>query len=350
MNRAVASVQTYLGPLDADDLGVTLLHEHVFVRDPELDINLLQPEWDEAEAVEQAVSGLGTLRSLGVRTVVDLTVPGLGRDVRVVSAVAKRAPLNVLASTGYYIRAELPLYFQFHGPGRSIDGPDPLVELFVRDFEVGIGGTATRAAMLKVVTDVAGLTDDVARVMTAAAIAHQQTGVPVTTHSHPASRNGLDQQAFLRAHGVPPERVIIGHSGDSEDLAYLRELMDNGSTIGMDRFGMEHVLSDDRRVRVVLELVRLGYADRMVLSHDAAWFSHVTPPSWRARAAPHWTMEDIPRRILPMLRQGGASEADLHQMLVLNPRRLLAPSTHLSPAGDHAVVPRTDDQSGEELR
>jgi phosphotriesterase-related protein len=322
----VASVQTFLGPRDPGDLGTTLLHEHVFVRDMELDLNLAQSEWSEAEAVERAVSGMATLHSLGVRTVVDLTVPGLGRDVRTVSTVAHRVSVNLIASTGFYIRAGLPLYYHFHGPGCPIDGPDPLVELFVRDVEIGISGTTIRAGMLKVVTDEAGMTDDVVRVMMAAAIAHQQTGVPITTHSHAASRNGLVQQAFLREHGVPLERVIIGHSGDSEDLAYLRDLMDKGSTIGMDRFGMEHVLSDDRRVRVVLALLRLGYADRMILSHDAAYFSHVTPPSWRARSAPRWRMENIPRRILPMLRQGGASEADLRQMLVLNPSRLLEPS------------------------
>jgi phosphotriesterase-related protein len=340
----VAPVQTFLGPSGPGDLGTTLLHEHVFVRDLELERNLAESEWNEAEAVEGAVSGLAALHSLGVRTVVDLTVPGLGRDVRVVSVVAHRVPVNLVASTGYYIRAELPLYFQLHGPGRPNDAPEPLVELFVRDIEVGIGGTAIRAAMLKVVTDAAGITDDVARVMTAAAIAHQHTGVPITTHSHPASRNGLLQQAFLRARGVPLERVIIGHSGDSEDLSYLRELMDNGSTIGMDRFGMEHVLPDDRRVAVVLSLLRLGYADRMVLSHDAAYFSHVTPPSWRARSAPRWHMEDIPRRILPMLREGGASEADLHQMLVLNPGRLLEPSAHRA-APASGPLPRTQYQS-----
>ena len=133
----------------------------------------------------------------------------------------------------------------------------PLFHLFVRDIEIGIGGTGIRAAMLKVVTDEPGMTDDIiTRVMTAAAIAHQQTGVPITTHSHPATRTGLVQQAFLREHGVSLDRVIIGHSGHTEDLAYLRELMDEGSTIGMDRFGMEHVLADDRRVRTVLAFCR----------------------------------------------------------------------------------------------
>jgi phosphotriesterase-related protein len=323
----VTQVQTFLGAREPDELGTTLIHEHVFVRHPELDLNLPHAEWDESLAVERAVSGLTELHSLGVRTVVDLTVLGLGRDVGTVLRVAERVPVNLVASTGYYTSNVLPGYFHTHGPGRLVDGPDPLVELFVTDIEKGIAGTPVRAGMLKVVTDREGITEDVARVMTAAAVAHQQTGVPITTHSSPATRNGLDQQVFLRKHGVPLDRVVIGHSGDSEDLGYLRELMDNGSTIGMDRFGMEHVLPDERRVRTVLELLRLGYADRMVLSHDAAFFSRVTPPSWRAEAAPNWHMENLSRRILPMLRHGGATETDLHQMMVLNPRRLLEPAT-----------------------
>lgn len=322
----MASVQTFKGPRDPVQLGLTLIHEHVFVTSPELDLNFPHPEWHETEAVERAVAGFETLYALGVRTVVDLTVLGLGRDVRRVASVAKRIRINLIASTGYYTGSALPLSLQFHGPGRLIDGPDPLVEYFITDIEDGIAGTGVRAGMLKVMTDKGGITEDVARVMTAAAVAHQETGVPITTHSHPDSRNGLDQQAFLRERGVPPERVIIGHSGDSEDLPYLRALMDNGSTIGMDRFGMEHVLPDDRRVRTVGALLDLGYADRMVLSHDAAFFSRVTPPSWRAGAAPNWHMENIPRRILPLLRQAGASDADLEQRLVANPVRLLTPT------------------------
>ena len=320
----MASILTYRGPIGPDELGVTLIHEHIFVRNPELELNLPDPEWSAHEAVETAVRGLSELHDLGVRTVVDLTVPGLGRDVRLVREVADRVQVSLVAATGWYTPNVLPVYFAFHGPGRAIDGPDRLVELFVRDITQGIAGTSVRAGMLKVMTDAAGITPDVARVMEAAAIAHQETGVPITTHSHPASRNGLQQQEFLTEHGVLPERVIIGHSGDSEDLDYLRSLMDNGSTIGMDRFGMEHVLPDDRRVRTVLALLELGYADRMVLSHDAAFYSHVTSPSWRSAAAPRWRMDTISRHILPLLRGAGVSDDEVDQMLVRNPRRLLA--------------------------
>ena len=166
--------------------------------------------------------------------------------------------MQLVASTGYYTADVLPAYFQTHGPGRLVGGPDPLVELFVRDIEVGIAGTGVRAGMLKVVTDQPGLTPDVRRVMEAAATAHRRTGVPITTHTHAPSRNGRDQLAFFVERGVAPDRLVIGHCGDSEDLDYLRELMDAGATIGMDRFGMEHVLPDDARIATVLALLRGG--------------------------------------------------------------------------------------------
>lgn len=317
-------VQTFKGPLRASDLGTTLIHEHVFVGHPELDLNFPHPEWDPAAAVETAVAGFHRLFELGVRTVVDLTVLGLGRDVRRVAEVAARVPVNLVACTGYYTADVLPAYFHTHGPGLLIDGPDPLIEFFVRDITDGIAGTEVRAGMLKVVTDRAGLTPDVKRVMAAAAVAHQQTGVPITTHTHAPSRNGLEQVRFLSRLGVEAERLIIGHSGDTEDLDYLRELLDQGVTLGLDRFGMEHVLPDERRVATTLRLLELGHASQLVLSHDAAFFSRVTPPSWRARHAANWHMEDIHRRIVPQLLAGGASQSDIDQMLVHNPQRLLS--------------------------
>lgn len=319
-------VQTFAGPIEPAALGETLIHEHVFVGDPELELNHPHPEWDRAAAVERAVGGLTALYELGVRTVVDLTVLGLGRDVARVKQVADRVPVQLIASTGYYTAQALPAFFHLNGPGRVVDGPDPLIEYFVGDIEDGIADTGVRAGMLKVVTDEPGLTPDVRRVITAAAVAHQQTGVPITTHSHAASRNGLDQQAFLRSQGVDLERVVIGHSGDSPDLDYLRSLADAGSTLGFDRFGMEHLAPDAQRIDTAVELIELGYADRLVFSHDAAFFSRVTPPSWRAAHTPNWHMEHLHRTVLPALRARGVDDDTLRQILVDNPRRLLTPT------------------------
>ena len=234
--------------------------------------------------------------------------------------------MQLVASTGYYTADSLPAYFHTHGPGRLVGGPDPLVELFARDIEHGIAGTDVRAGMLKVVTDHQGLTPDVRRVMDAAAAAHRRTGVAITTHTHAPSRNGRDQLALPHDRGVSADRIVIGHSGDSEDLGYLRELMDAGATIGMDRFGMEHVLSDDARTATVLTLLAEGYADRMVLSHDAALFSRVTPPSWRAPHAPNWHIENLSRRILPAAAPRRCDRSTSTNCWSLNPARILLPS------------------------
>ena len=321
-----AVVPTYRGPVAARDLGWTLTHEHLFVLSPELDRDHPHPEWDRAAAVERAVTGLEDLYDLGVRTVVDLTVMGLGRDVELVGEVAGRVRVHLVASTGWYTDDVLPPYFRTHGPGRLVGGPDPLVEVFRRDVVEGIGRSGVRAGMLKVVTDTPGLTDDVTRVMTAAAQVHGETGVPVTTHSNPHLRNGLDQVAFLTKHGVAPDHVVVGHSGDSDDRDYLLALLDTGVTLGMDRFGMAHTGSDEQRTALVLDLLARGYAEQLLLSHDSAFFSRVTPPSWRAEHTPHWTHDHLSRHVVPALLERGARQKDIDTMMIDNPARLLSPT------------------------
>lgn len=324
--RAAAVVPTYRGPVAPEDLGWTLTHEHLFVLSPELDRDYPHPEWDEDAAVERAVAGLEELHDLGVRTVVDLTVPGLGRDTALVGRVASRVRVHLVASTGWYADEVLPPYFRTHGPDRLVGGPEPLVEMFRRDVTEGIGDSGVRAGMLKVVTDEPGITPDVGRVMAAAATVHGETGVPITTHSNPHRRTGLAQAAYLLERGVAPDHVVIGHSGDAEDLDYLLALLDTGVTLGMDRFGMAHTGDDEERIALVLELLGRGHADQMVLSHDSACFSRVTPPSWRARHTPHWTHDHLSRRVVPLLLERGASQEDLDTMMIRNAARLLAPA------------------------
>lgn len=323
---ASSLIPTLTGEVPAESLGTTLVHEHLIVSDPQLDRDLPHPEWDEAAVMGRAEEQLRALAGLGVETIVDLTVPGLGRDVRRVAELARRTSVRILVATGWYTSEVLPHFFRLNGPGKLVDGPDPLIELFLRDIQVGIAGTDLRAAMIKVCSDRAGITEDVAHVFAAASHAQRATGVPITTHSDPSSHSGLDQQRLLASHGVELDRVVIGHSGDSTDLQYLRELADAGSYLGFDRFGMSHTGSDEDRIRMLLELLELGYQDQLLLSHDAAMFSRITPPSWRATHAPHWSMDHLHRRILPRLRKEGLDAALEKRLLVDNPRRLLTGS------------------------
>src|SRR5437667_2701853 len=186
-----------------------------------------------------AVARMNELRSRGVDTIVDLTVIGLGRYIPRIQRIAAQTKLHMIVATGIYTYCDLPHYFQYRGPGTLLGGPELIADMFVRDIEEGIADTDVKAGILKCATDAPGLTPGVERILRATAQAHRRTGVPISTHTHARKRVGLDQQRVFREEGVDLSRVVIGHSGDTTDLGYLEALIVNGSTIGMDRFGID---------------------------------------------------------------------------------------------------------------
>ncbi len=321
----MSQVETVRGPIDADQLGATLMHEHLFVKNPELEQDYPSPEWDEAAVLKTARDGLEALYDKGISTLVDLTVLGLGRFIPRIQQLAADVRMNIVVATGYYTAKDLPAYFHNHGAGLRIDMPEPLEQMFLKDIRAGIADTGVKAAIIKVVTDKDGITPDVERVLRSAARAQRETGVPISTHTNVACYTGRLQQEFFKKEGVDLERVVIGHSGDSTDLDYLKELMDNGSTIGMDRFGIDSMLPEADRIDTVVRLCEQGYASRLTLSHDAAFFSINSEPSHRAVLEPHWNHANVSDRVLPALKARGISDEMIHQMMVVNPARVLAP-------------------------
>ncbi|MGA4989235.1 phosphotriesterase family protein [Nonomuraea bangladeshensis] len=315
--------ETLRGPVA--DLGATLMHEHVFGLSPEILWNWPDiPEgWDPETRAREAAAKLDALKAEGIDTVVDLTVLGLGRHIPSVRLVAELTSVNIVAATGLYTYDTLPPYFANRGPGSLFGGPDRLAEFFVRDLTEGIGRTGVRAAILKCASDHLGMTKGCERVFRAVAEAHLETGAPITTHSHSASRGGLEQQRLLVSLGVDPERVVIGHAGDSADLAYLEELLAGGSYLGMDRFGIDTIAPFEQRVAVVAELCARGHADRLVLGHDSYCFNDRFDAEVVRRRHPDYHLLHISRDVLPELRKRGVTDDQIHQMLVGNPRRIL---------------------------
>ncbi|MFI7461815.1 phosphotriesterase [Nonomuraea sp. NPDC049646] len=315
--------ETVRGPVAA--LGATLMHEHVFGLSPEILWNWPDvPEgWDLERRAREAAAKLDALKAEGIDTIVDLTVVGLGRYVPAVQRVAELTSVNIVAATGLYTYDALPPYFGNRGPGSLFGGPDRLAEFFVRDIAEGIGRTGVKAAMLKCASDHLGMTKGCERVFRAVAEAHLATGAPITTHSHSASRGGLEQQRLLGSLGVDLERVVIGHAGDSTDLAYLEELVAGGSYLGMDRFGIETISSFEDRVAVVAAMCERGHAGKMVLGHDSYCFNDRFDPDVVRRRHPNYHLLHISRDVVPELRRRGVTGDQLHQMLVDNPRRIL---------------------------
>ncbi len=252
---------------------------------------------------------------MGVRSVVDLTPINIGRDIHVIRECAARAEINVIAATGLYYTEE---------PWLEAWPPEKLVEWLIRDLTDGIQGTDIKAGIIKCATHHAGVTPVNRNLLLAAAQLHRATGVPISTHTDVNNRSGLGQQDVFEEAGVDLRRVVIGHCGDSEDLDYLGAILERGSFIGMDRFGLDMVLPTEQRVHVIAELCRAGHAGQMVLSHDAC--CHIDFfPNTRAELAglvPNWHFRHVPCDVVPALRKNGVSEEQIRQMTVENPRRI----------------------------
>ena len=308
------------GSIAVEDLGRTLMHEHLFVLTPEVLENY--PEyWDEEERVDAAVAQLTRLKAAGIDSIVDPTVIGLGRYLPRVRRIAERVPVNIIVATGVYAFVEMPHFFRYRGPGTLLGGPEFIADLLVKDIQVGIGDTDVKAAFLKCATEHPDMSADVERVLRATALAHLQTGAPIMTHSNALLQTGLIQQEIFAEEGVDLTQVLIGHCGDTTDESYLRRLLDRGSFIGLDRFGLDQLLPTAKRVDTLVRLCELGYADQIVVSHDASCHTDAFPDDMRNAAMPDWHFEYIPRVVLPMLRKRGLAEEVLDQILVDNPRR-----------------------------
>ncbi len=233
----MATVPTTAGEVDVSELGVVLMHEHVFIRTESFQWGWPGfGGWDEEQEMATARERLGALKRAGVDTILDMTVPGIGRDPALVARTVDGTGLKVMFATGYYTYDNLPFPFHYRGPNKLLDQDDRLLEsLFERDVTVGIGDTGIRAAVLKVATDQQGMTEDVERLTRAIANVHVRTGTVICTHTHAQTQRGLDQQRIFEEHGVDLGRVMIGHSNETTDLEYLERLIENGSYVGWDR-------------------------------------------------------------------------------------------------------------------
>jgi phosphotriesterase-related protein len=320
----VPSVATVTGSIDVEELGLTLIHEHFYSSDEAVSV-----QWphvrDRGEEHRLALESAEAVKSHGVKTVVEPTAMLLGRDIAASKQLAEETGLQIVACTGIYTYDHLPQFLL----NRS---EDFIADLFVHDIEQGIQGTDVKAAFIKCAADEPGVNDRIEKVHRAAARASNRTGRPVMAHSRPASNTGPRQVEILLEEGVPPGRIQIAHTGDSDDLDYIERLLETGVWIGMDRYGIDLYLPTDRRNATVLELLRRGYAERMFLSQDfdipiangLDWYPpEVVEQFQAARAANDWSMTFLFESVIPTLKEGGMTDEQLQTMMVENPKRWL---------------------------
>ena len=254
----MGEVETVGGAVDAEQLGTTLVHEHLQARDEAvyaqwpgaLTIAEEEPlrEVDADGAYEVAARLAGRLVELGVNTICDPSAMFLGRDVEFMRRVSTDTGLQVVACTGIYTYDHLPQFFLTRDP-------DQIADLFVHDIERGIQRTEIKAAFIKCAADEPGITENVDKLHRAAARASNRPGAPLMAPSRPASDPGPRQVGIFVEEGVDPARVQIAHTGDTDDLDYIERVLETGVFIGMDRYGLELFLPYEQRQKTVLELI-----------------------------------------------------------------------------------------------
>ena len=314
------AVNTVLGPVEAADLGFTLSHEHVGTNAAGL--RHTYPEFIDREGIiEQSAAALKeAYAEAGLRTIVDVSTFDLGRDIEMIARVARQSGVNILVATGNHLAVPRPF---------GEVSPDVIAPMYVREIEQGIEDSGVKAAVIKVASDRGGITPPQEIVLRAAARAHLQTGVPISTHTWSPDRVGEQQVAILEEEGVDLNRVYIGHSNDDTDLDYLLGLLEKGVWLGLDRYpgGRFPGTPDwEGRTEVAKKLMDAGYTGRIMLSHDYSVpkARHGAEVQEERRRANPDGYNFIPRQVLPRLRELGASDEEVHQIMVENPRKFFA--------------------------
>ena len=316
-------VNTVTGPIRVEDLGVTLMHEHVLIGYPGWEADTLRPGPARAEIVSTAVEKIRSMQEIGIQSMLDPCPNDLGRDVGLAAEVADKTGFNIICATGLYKENEGG-FAHWHFVRSIGRGVEAMAELFIHELTRGIGDTGVKAGIIKVATGAGKITDYEYDVLSAAATAAVETGAPITTHTDQGTM-GEEQQAFLLEKGVPAHRIIIGHSCGSSDHDYHMRLLEKGSYLGFDRFGLDILAPDEQRIDALVALLQKQQERRIVVSHDSVWCTRGQPFPAEMLAAIDvdklFNPTHFHRNIIPALLARGVSREQIDTMLVDNPRR-----------------------------
>ena len=309
----MAHVQTVLGPIDPGTLGFTLPHEHT-----QIALWHVEARWDYWQLTRDEpviLDELARFRAAGGTCLVDLTLPGVGRDPAWLVRVAKASGLDIVMGCGWYRTAYYP-------PEARIDRrtADDLADELVREFDTGVNETGIRPGIIgEIGTDKPWVSALEERVHRAAARAATRTGMAITTHSV-MSAVGLAQLRITEEEGADPSRVVIGHADSYPDLDHYLEIVRRGANLEFDFLGMSFSpierLGEAGIVEHLCSLLAGGYADRILLSQDVCHDAQLTRYEGHGYAY-------LAESFLPRLRGAGVSDDEIETMTIRNPRRLL---------------------------
>jgi phosphotriesterase-related protein len=309
-------VRTVLGDVAPEAVGFTLPHEHTAIA-----LWHVPDRWDYWELTRDAeviTAELGHYRELGGSTLVDVTPPGVGRDPDWLAGLARSTGLHLVMGCGWYREAYYPAEALIDR--RTVDDLAAELEAELVEGLRAADGTRIKAGIIgEIGTDKPWVSALEERVHRAAGRAARRTGAAITTHAV-MSDVGLRQLELFEAEGADPSRVVIGHADSYPVLEHYLEIIRRGASIELDFLGMSFTpqerKGEPRIIRLLQELLSHGHADRVLLSQDMCHNSQL-----RRYEGHGYTY--LQETFLPRLRDAGVSPAEIDQMTVTNPRRLL---------------------------
>jgi predicted metal-dependent phosphotriesterase family hydrolase len=314
----IDAIRTVLGPLDPEDVGACLPHEHLLIDYGELLGSPKQVPDTDSPTEKRVIANVRAFASVGGTLMVDCTPPGYGRYPDFIAEVSTQTGVHIVACTGGFTEQFAPL----HPVVRALD-TDALADVFVRELTEGMGGTRYRAGAIKVATGEGRMTEGEAHIFRAASLAHARTGAPIITHT----TNGLgpEQVELLLREGVDPAKVVIGHLGFEPDpKSDVSTILRRGAYVAFDRVGHHHFFPDSHWIELIRFVLDQGYQERVLLSHDAVT-EFVGPEEIAAHTFSDYTY--ITSGFLPALRDAGVDEDTLNLLVRTNPRNFLAHAT-----------------------
>lgn len=285
--------------------GYTLMHEHITI-----DLSGVKKDTDcQLDCYNETVEEFKKLYEYGVRTVVDVTNDGMGRNVGYVLNVEKETGIRIIQSTGFYKEPFLPQRVY----GQTVR---QMADWMIGEIRTGIDGTGPKARMIgEIGTSKNQMTEAERRVFDAAVIAARETGMPIYTHTT-LGTYAPEQAQYFKDAGLPLDRIVLGHIDLSGDLDYIRRVLDYGVTIGFDTVGKNNYFPDAKRVEFLLALENEDRLDQVVLSEDLTRKSHL---KFKGGIGYSYLFETF----IPMAKAAGLKQESLDKMLIHNPARIL---------------------------
>jgi len=323
MNRTV--INTVTGQITPDQLGPTLMHEHLMIGSVGWESDTIRPGLDREEMMSVCLEKIGQIQARGIKSMVDPCPNDMGRDVEFMGEAAVKTGLQIICATGLYHEHEggAP-YWRLRALMGG--GVEDIAELFIKELTEGIGDTGIKAGIIKVATGVGEITQYEKTILQAAAMAAGETGAPITTHTT-EGQLGDQQQAILKEHGVPAHRIIIGHSCGSTDHDYHTRIVNEGSYIGFDRIGVTPLVPDEERAKSIMALITKDKIAQIIVSHDSVWCwrgGQISSPEVKAYMESMLNACRFHDDMIPMLKSMGADDRQIEMLLVDNPRQFFS--------------------------